>query len=497
MNSVAEDSPRVEAVGVLSAFRHEFYACLTTRADALFQAVDALLCVAEPIRSLAELSLAPVSTRGHGALYDALAAGSVEVERLRRSMCGLALPRGSNGQIRLAVDVSPWPRPDAETSAERCHCHRECRCDGVRKTIPGWPYSLVVALESGRSSWTAVLDAVRLRPDDDATAVTASQIRAIIDQLRALGQWHAGDPPILVVADAGYDVIRLTFLLADLPVQLLARIRSDRVFAGPAAAGRADGKPGRPPRHGAAMKLNNPATHATAAGHGTDTHPRFGAVAVYGWVRMHQVINRRGGWVDHDGELPIIEGTLLHVTVQHLPGDRAPKPMWLWTSAPEVTDSTQLIRLLRIFLRRFDIEHTFRLFKQILGWTRPRIRTGTQADLWTWLIIAGHTQLRLARHLTDDLRRPWEKPSGQQMSPTRVRRGFRLLHPKLSHPATQPTRTRPTQRPHIHPSTPPPSRQETAHNRHPTSQQRQLTRLKLKLRETGNRSCMGWAGGRR
>jgi hypothetical protein len=31
-----------------------------------------------------------------------------------------------------------------------------------------------------------------------------------------------GDLPVLVVLDAGYDVTRLAFLLADLPVELLA-----------------------------------------------------------------------------------------------------------------------------------------------------------------------------------------------------------------------------------------------------------------------------------
>jgi hypothetical protein len=28
--------------------------------------------------------------------------------------------------------------------------------------IPGWPYSVIAAVESGRASWTALLDAVRL-----------------------------------------------------------------------------------------------------------------------------------------------------------------------------------------------------------------------------------------------------------------------------------------------------------------------------------------------
>lgn len=33
--------------------------------------------------------------------------------------------------------------------------------------IPGWPYSIVAALEVGRTSWTALLDAVRLEPGAD------------------------------------------------------------------------------------------------------------------------------------------------------------------------------------------------------------------------------------------------------------------------------------------------------------------------------------------
>jgi hypothetical protein len=45
--------------------------------------------------------------------------------------------------------------------------------------IRGWPYSFIVALEAGRSSWTAPLDAVRLAPGDDAAAVSAAQLRDV------------------------------------------------------------------------------------------------------------------------------------------------------------------------------------------------------------------------------------------------------------------------------------------------------------------------------
>ncbi len=34
---------------------------------------------------------------------------------------------------------------------------------------------------------------------------------------------EVGDPPILIAFDAGYDIVRLAYLLADLPVVLIGR----------------------------------------------------------------------------------------------------------------------------------------------------------------------------------------------------------------------------------------------------------------------------------
>jgi hypothetical protein len=90
-------------------------------------------------------------------------------------------------------------------------------------------------------------------------------------------------------------------------------------------------------------------------------------------------------------------------------------------------------------LRRFDLEHTFRLFKQVLGWTAPKIRDPQAADRWTWIILACHTQLRLARELADDLRRPWERPAPPgRLTPARVRRGFRRIRAATPCPASAP-----------------------------------------------------------
>src|ERR1700687_1314327 len=81
------------ALAVLSRFRREVHACLTARTDELCALADAVLCADGPVRHLAGLSLAPEHRRGHGALYDAVNCGRIEIARLRRSLAGLPLLR--------------------------------------------------------------------------------------------------------------------------------------------------------------------------------------------------------------------------------------------------------------------------------------------------------------------------------------------------------------------------------------------------------------------
>ena len=337
MDSLQYDDAGVEPVTGLCRFRNEFYSCLGARADAQFELTDALLCADGPVRTLVDLSLVPEHRRGHGALYGGLNHGKIEIARLRRAVAGVALPRVGE-RIVLAVDVSPWLRPDAETSPDRLFCHVHGRAKGSAQMIPGWPYSIVAALGSGRSSWTAVLDAVRLGPDDDATAVTAGQLRDAVCRLIAAGHWRPGDPEIEIVLDTGYDLTRLAFVLADLPVILTGRLRSDRVMLRPAPA-RRSGSTGRPPRHGPALDLDQPATWGDPDQATTTPTTRYGLATASAWHRMHPRLTRRGPWLDHPAgeDLPIIEGTLVRLQVEHLPGDRAPKPVWLWTSRPETT----------------------------------------------------------------------------------------------------------------------------------------------------------------
>ena len=454
MDSLPEDAG-AGPVAVLSRFRRDFHACLTALADELSGLADAVLCADGPVRNLAGLSLAPEHRRGHGALYDAVSHGRIATSRLRRVLAGLPLPRAADGRLVLAADVSCWLRPGAAASPERLFCHVYGRGKGQAQMIPGWPYSVVAALEPGRTSWTAVLDAVRLGPDDDGAAVTAGQVRDVVTRLIAAGHWRAGDPAILIIFDAGYDVPRLAWQLSDLPVELLGRLRSDRVMQLPAPP-RRPGAMGRPRKHGGELALADPATWPPSQVTTSTATSRYGTALTTAWDRVHPRLTHRAAWLDHDGQLPVIDGTLIRLQVDHLPGDRHPKPVWLWSSATGAAPD-QVDRLWQAFLRRFDLEHTFRLFKQVLGWTAPKIRDPRAADRWTWLIITVHAQLRLARPLATDLRLPWERPAPPgRMTPARVRRGFRNIRATVPCLAGAPK-----------PSKPGPGRPPGSKNRHP------------------------------
>ena len=178
-------------------------------------------------------------------------------------------------------------------------------------------------------------------------------------------------------------------------------------------------------------------------------------MAVTAWDRMHPKLTKDSAWEHHPGKVPIIEGTLIQLRPARLAGDRELAPMWLWASVTGAAEQ-EITTLWQAYLRRFDLEHTFRFFKQTLGWDTPKLRDPAAADRWTWLIITAYTQLRLAAAITADHRLPWQRPQPPgTMTPARVRRGFRAVRDTLGTPAAPPK-----------PCTPGPGRPKGSANRH-------------------------------
>jgi DDE superfamily endonuclease len=233
----------------LDMFRSELHACFPRRADALMDLGDALLC-AETFPSLPHLSLEPAHRRGWGSAYAALAHGEVDAERLRDLLAG-CLPDAD--PLVFAVDVTTWPRCDAECSPERGYYYHPSRHSAGQPIVAGWAYQWTSQVSVDRDSWTAPVDAQRLHPLDDTDQTAAVQIRALLGRLPA-----AGSVPLFVF-DGGYDSAQLTLDLAGAPAAVLVRLRSDRCFyadppprapgstGGPAATAPSSTAPTHPP----------------------------------------------------------------------------------------------------------------------------------------------------------------------------------------------------------------------------------------------------------
>jgi len=423
----------MESSDALHAFRHSLYGCLHRRADALFELTDAIL-TADAVPSPVHLSLQASHRRGWGSLYAALRRGRVDAEALRELLAHYPLAGSGATTPVYAVDVSVWPRCDAECSPDRGYYYHPSRHSAGQPIVAGWAYQFVARLNFVRESWTAPVDVERVRPAQEANAIAAEQIE------RLLRRSPMRDGVPLFVFDAGYDPVKLQQGLEGSPCQILVRLRAGRRFYGDPSLCDPPAHVGRPRRHGPKMKCNDPITWPEPSAEHACEDAGYGSVRVRSWAKMHPKVQNHEGRGSR-GPLPVAVGTLILVEVEKLPrGERRrePRVLWLWWHGLEGM-APDLELVWRSYVRRFDLEHTFRFLKQGMGWTTPRVRHPEQADRWTWLVVAAFAQLRLARACVADLRLPWERRyEAGRLTPIRVRRAVSALLVHLGTPAKPP-----------------------------------------------------------
>jgi DDE superfamily endonuclease len=415
----------------LRGFRERFYGCLRRRADALFEVADAVL-TAGRVPSPPHLSLAAMHRRGWGSLYAALSQGRIDGNAVRDLLARHPMLHEDRDRTSVyAVDVTSWPRCDAESSPERGYYYHPSRHSAGQPIVAGWAYQLIAEIGFARDTWVAPMDVRRVLPAEDANDVAAEQVRILLGRMHLRGD--AAAP--LFVFDAGYDPVKLQRRLGELPLQLLVRLHSNRVFyADPETP---EKRPvGRPHRHGARFDLHDPATWPEpSCEHSCETED-YGPVRVRAWSELHPKTRRIGERYGCE-RAPVVKGTVILVEVSRLPKEaRKPKKLWMWWVGE---GEPELDLIWRSYCRRFSLEHAIKFMKLALGWTTPRVRHPEQADRWSWLILAAYTQLRLARGIVADRRLPWEKPlSRRRLTPTRVLRAFCGLLPGLGTPAEAP-----------------------------------------------------------
>lgn len=412
------------ALEQLRDFRQGVFDLCSHRADALANVLDGAL-TAGLVPSFAYLSLQAAHQRGHGSLYAALAKGRMGLEGIRKLVAS-TLPEVARPVY--AIDTSTYLCSDAETSPKRGIYYHTSRHSAGKPVVAGWSYSWCAQLGETSSSWTAPVDVSRVPIEIDAHDIAGQQMRAVIASLAA------GIKPLFAF-DAGYDPTRLAEQLAEDKAAVLVRLRRNRCFYFDPVH---EPKPlgGRPRQHGAKFVCRDPSTWPEPNVEHVEADGGYGYVRVRAWCSLHAKVQNHAGRGSRKTRA-ILKGTVILLEVSKLPREtREPRAFWLWWRGPGEPD---LAFLWRAYVRRFDLEHTFRFLKTTLNWQTPRLRHPEQADLWSWLVLLAFTQLRLARGIVEDVRLPWQRAQQRpRMTPSRVRQGFVKLLPLLGTPASIP-----------------------------------------------------------
>jgi len=398
-------------LNILQAFRHEVYGCLTRAADALFNAVDALLTETQA-HSFPELSLSPYFERRWCSLYEAFEDGRIDQQRLRRVFVRYVGQPAEGERLWLGIDATSIERPESQTSPDRTVVYKPNLPQGCKPISYGWQFSTVVVLPTQPSSWTAVLDQQRIRSEQTSVEVAAAQLRALAPLL-------AGRP--IVASDRWYSCAPFLRATEGLPFDKLLRLKRKRVLY--RAAPPPTGKRGAPRKDGERFQCGEKSTYGEASGSWQGCDAKGHPVEITWWSGLHLPQARH------------LEVTVIQVVRPAASGKkRDPRESWFLWDGP-TDDGVAEVAL--GYRRRYGHEHGYRFDKQAVLWAIPRLRTPAQFERWSQVVAIVHNHLLLARPQVPAVLRPWES-SQRPASPQQVRRAMGKIVAQLGTPARPP-----------------------------------------------------------
>ena len=180
------------------------------------------------------------------------------------------------------------------------------------------------------------------------------------------------------------------------------RIRSNRCLW--SAPGPYSGR-GRPNTHGKQFKLNDSSTWWEPKQTLESLEPKSGKIRLRTWDDLHF-----RGSPKHRMTLILVE------RLDTVMGQLKTQPLWLvWVGI----QMPPLNEIWQLYLRRFALEHWYRLAKQTLHWTVPKLSTPEQCKRWSDLMPLLTWQLWLAKDAVREIRLSWQK-SLPELTPGRV-----------------------------------------------------------------------------
>ena len=315
----------------LTQFRLAAYRALGHRKDSLFELMEAVLAAPGPA-TLVRLSLAAVFRRAWPSASDALSDGGVDAAACRRLVRSTQIEPAPERPV-WALDGTVWPRPAAKTSPERTYGHRTTAGIPQDGVVPAWEYEWLVAVPAPGTGWILPLDVERRGPSAGApTAVAIGMLRG------ALARRPEDAPRPVGALDSGYDPVQVA--RADLPIDVLVRLRSNRAFY--RAPGPYQGR-GAPRKYGDVFRLADPVTHGAPDASRTLADPQCGRVRIDAWCGLRA----RGA-----ADAPF---TVVRVELERLPRrTKPPAPLWLAWIGSDLP--TELADLWRDYILRFTVE---------------------------------------------------------------------------------------------------------------------------------------------
>ena len=388
----------------LRSFRQEVHRLLTKAKDATFELMDAVMTTRHA-SSLAEFSLSPMFRRQYPSTYEAIE----DCRPQRNQAMKLFISRiPSQKYIALAIDHTPWPRPDAKTLKDRTYEHQGKTKNGI---VIGQGYSTIAWLPESESGWALPLRHERITSWESPIAKAAWQLKQVLKHC---------EQKVIVLLDREYGNAKWVLATAECQVDCLMRIRSNACLYGfaPTYSGH-----GRPAKYGSKFKLTDSQTWTEPESCLELTDTVCGRVRINMWTQLclHGAAKNQVNLILVERLDPTKSGKIL-------------PPLWLvWTGERTMP----LADIWDQYLRRFGIEHWYRFAKQRLHWTMPSLKTPEQCQRWSDLMPIMTWQLWLARDLVTQYHLPWQSAT-VKLSPGRVAQSMLTLLIEIGTPASVP-----------------------------------------------------------
>jgi hypothetical protein len=444
----------------LEQFRSDLYDLLPYRRDTLLDLLDALSSNTTA-RSVVELSLSPNFRRSYSSITDGIdnfyqAPSEGEEgdsrEEWEQKLVRLVIPYLPPPQVRkfwlFGLDVTPQPRPYAETLAERTYVYQPNTLSGNKPVNIGHQSSLLALLpekEASTPPWVVPLSVRRVSSEETKNEAGAAQVKAVLlaEALPFSGQLK------VLVGDSDYSARSFLGEIYGDKANQDGKKKSDEQVAIVRSAGNRtfyhapspiEGKKsvGHPTWYGTPFRLSDEETWGkpdqeewtTWTTHRGKTYN----VRLRGWHNIRMTGTR--AYPMHQYPFTLVRADVLDEAGRSV----FKRPMWLIVIGQRRAE-VSLVEVWAAYRQRVDLEHYFRFGKQKLLLGAYQTPDVEHEENWGQLVPLAYIFLWLAAGLVDDMPRPWERPAPQSqemVSPARAQRGFGAIISQFGTPAQAP-----------------------------------------------------------